>query len=349
MNVMFFLGANSGSGFYSLYDDFARTDKDFLYLIKGGPGCGKSSFMRKIGSKAEELGYDVEYIICSGDPDSLDGIYIPTLNIGLADATAPHIIEPELFGLNSCYVNLGEFCSRTDSEKIAQYSKQYKQMYTLAYAYLHAAASIKIVQIPQLISENELKTAKKRAQSALRRELGELRCTIKQGNSQRRFIRGISCKGEISLTDSVKILCKRIYSIDDRFGLAQIYLSEVAESACSRGENAILCPSPLCPDELDAVILPEYSLGFVSASAVPVKNPWRHIRLDALIPADRIKAHKAEIKQQERLYKELTDGAIGYLAKAKEYHDLLEAEYKPLVDFDALNEFTEGFINKLFQ
>lgn len=349
MNVMFFLGANSGSGFYSLYNDFSSSDNDFLYLIKGGPGCGKSSFMRKIGSRAEALSYDVEYILCSGDPDSLDGIYIPALNIGLADATAPHIIEPKLFGLNSCYVNLGEFCSRTDSEKISDYTKLYRKMYDLAYTYLHAAAGIKKVQIPQLISEKELKTARKRAQSALRRELGELRCTIKQCCTQTRFIRGISCYGEVCLADSAKTLCKRIYSVDDRFGLAQVYLSEIAESASSRGEKAILCPNPLCPDELDAVLLPEYSLGFAAASAVPVKNPWRHIRLDALIPADKIKAHKAEIKQRERLYRELTDSAIGYLAKAKEYHDLLEAEYNQLVDFDALNEYTESFINELFQ
>lgn len=348
MNVMFFLGANSGSGFNSLYNDFANSDSDFLYLIKGGPGCGKSSFMRKIGSRAEALGYDVEYILCSGDPDSLDGIYIPALNIGFADATAPHIIEPNLFGLNSCYVNLGEFCSRTDSEKITEYTKLYRKMYDLAYSYLHAAASVKKVQIPQLFTEKELKTAKKRAQSALRRELGELRCAIKHGSTQRRFIHGISCHGEISLTDSAKTLCKRIYSVDDRFGLAQVYLSEVAESASSRGEKAILCLNPLCPDEFDAVLLPEYSLGFVAASAVPVKNPWRHIRLDALIPADKIKAHKYEIKQRERLYRELTDGATGYLAKAKEYHDLLEAEYNTLVDFDELNKFTESFINELF-
>lgn len=349
MNVKFFLGANSGDGFYSLYDDFAHSDGDFLYLIKGGPGCGKSSFMRKIGSKAEALGCDVEYILCSGDPDSLDGIYIPALKCGFADATAPHIIEPKFFGCNSCYVNLGKFCSRTDNGKISEYTKQYKQMYDLAYAYLRAAASIKKVRVPQLISQNELNTAKKRAQSALRRELGELHCSIKNGSTKRRFIRGISCKGEVCLEDSAAKLCKRIYSIDDRFGLAQSYLSEAAENAAYRGENVILCPNPLCPDELDAVLLPEYSLGFVAASAVPVKNPWRHIRLDALIPADKIKAHRFEIKQRERLYRELTVSATGYLAKAKEYHDLLEAEYNPLIDFDALNKFTDTFINELFQ
>ncbi len=349
MNVKFFLGANSGDGFYSLYDDFAHSDGDFLYLIKGGPGSGKSSFMKKIGARAEEFGYDVEYIICSGDPESLDGVYIPALKLGFADATAPHIIEPELFGYNSCYVNLGKFCSRAESEKIAEYTKLYKQMYSSAYKYLSAAADIKKVHIPQLFSEKELNTAKKRAQSALRRELGELRCSIKIGRTERRFIRGIGCSGEITLADTVKLLCKRIYSIDDRFGLAQVYLSEAAKCASQRGERLILCPDPLCPDELDAVLLPEYSLGFVAASAMPIKNPWRHIRLDALIPSDILKTHKAEIRQRERLYRELIDSAIGYLTWAKEYHDLLEAEYKHYIDFDALNEFTEGFINELFK
>ena len=37
----FFLGANSKSGFYSLYDNFTDPAAgDFLWVLKGGPGCG---------------------------------------------------------------------------------------------------------------------------------------------------------------------------------------------------------------------------------------------------------------------------------------------------------------------
>ena len=348
MNVKFFLGANSGNGFYSLYNNFANSEGDFLYLIKGGPGSGKSCFMRKIAAKAEKLGLDVEYILCSGDPESLDGIYIPALKTGFADATAPHIIEPRLFGFDSCYVDLGEFCSRTESKHIAEYTAIYKAMYETAYAFLSAAASIEKVQIPGLISKKEIIMTQKRAKSALRRELGELRCTLKTGKIQKRFIRGISCMGELCLNDSLNILCKQIYLIDDRCGLSKIYLNEIGESAAARGESIILCPNPLCPDELDAVLLPEYSLGFVRASVAPVKKPWRHVRLDALIPSDRLRAYKSELKAQEKLCNQLKENAVFYLSKAKENHDLLEAEYKPLVNFDALNKFTEQFIDELF-
>lgn len=101
-----FLGANTGRGFYSLYDEFVKPG-DFLWILKGGPGCGKSGFMRRIGAAAEAAGHDVEYVLCSGDPDSLDAVYITDLGVAYADGTAPHVIEPRHPGADSNYVNLG--------------------------------------------------------------------------------------------------------------------------------------------------------------------------------------------------------------------------------------------------
>lgn len=87
----YFLGANTHRGFYSLYDHYINTqDGDFLWVVKGGPGCGKSSFMRHIGKAALRAGLAVEYIYCSGDPKSLDGVYIPKLRVAYVDGTAPH-------------------------------------------------------------------------------------------------------------------------------------------------------------------------------------------------------------------------------------------------------------------
>lgn len=89
----YFLGGNTASGFVSFYGQFCRGPEDFLWVIKGGPGCGKSSFMKTIGKAAENAGLDVEYVLCSGDPDSVDGVYLPALHTGYADGTAPHVLE----------------------------------------------------------------------------------------------------------------------------------------------------------------------------------------------------------------------------------------------------------------
>ena len=45
--VYFFLGANSEEGFFSLYDQLLGGRLDDLMILKGGPGCGKSTFIYK--------------------------------------------------------------------------------------------------------------------------------------------------------------------------------------------------------------------------------------------------------------------------------------------------------------
>ena len=45
--ISYFLGANSSKGFSSLYHELIpREMAKAVYYIKGGPGCGKSTFMK---------------------------------------------------------------------------------------------------------------------------------------------------------------------------------------------------------------------------------------------------------------------------------------------------------------
>ena len=145
-HIVWFLGSNSEHGFHSLYDGFCSSAGDFLRVIKAGPGTGKSSFMRTIGRAAEEAGHAVEYIVCSGDPDSLDGIYIPDLHIGYADGTAPHILDPEVFGADGDYLNIGEHCATggaySHGEELRSLTDGYRAFYSRAYELLAAAAKV---------------------------------------------------------------------------------------------------------------------------------------------------------------------------------------------------------------
>ena len=75
----FFLGANSAEGFYGLYDQLLDARLYDLIILKGTPGCGKSTFMRRAAAALEERGLETVYIHCSGDPDSLDGVIFPAI------------------------------------------------------------------------------------------------------------------------------------------------------------------------------------------------------------------------------------------------------------------------------
>ena len=94
-HIEYFLGANSPAGFYSLYDHLLPPEQArAIYILKGGPGCGKSTLMRKIGVRAEEAGLETEYILCSGDPDSPDALILPSKAVAIVDGTAPHVVVP---------------------------------------------------------------------------------------------------------------------------------------------------------------------------------------------------------------------------------------------------------------
>ena len=90
-HIQYFLGANAPGGFYSLYSELLPPEEArAIYILKGGPGCGKSTLMGRVGKRMEEMGVETEYILCSGDPDSLDGLVLPGLRVAIVDGTAPH-------------------------------------------------------------------------------------------------------------------------------------------------------------------------------------------------------------------------------------------------------------------
>lgn len=348
MNINYFLGANSRAGFRSLYGGFCRGRGERLHMIKAGPGGGKSGFMRRIAAAARSRGFDTECVLCSGDPDSLDAVYIPALKLGWLDATAPHICEPEYFGFSGDYVNLGRFCSPVDDEKIVYFTDKYRQMYTTAYSYLAAAGSLEDAVLGELKSAELLEKIKKRAKSAVARELGRERSPSAECKVSKRFIRCISCRGELSLGEDVQKLCKQIYLLDDRCGLAQAYLDGAAEAAKKRAAELIVCPNPLCPEKTDALLLPREGLGFVAASAAQIDEPTRHVRLDALVPREALAARRRELRHREKLISALKTEAVHWLEAAKANHDELERVYNPHVDFEALNAFADEEIAIIF-
>lgn len=142
--TQYFLGGNTVRGFVSFYSGFCRGPEDFLWVIKGGPGCGKSSFMKTIGRAAEEKGLDVEYVLCSGDPESVDGVYFPALHTGYADGTAPHVLEAVTPGAAGLYLDLGRFYDRLalqpERRTIEQLQRRYQSLYREAYVKLAALA-----------------------------------------------------------------------------------------------------------------------------------------------------------------------------------------------------------------
>lgn len=91
----YFVGNNTAHGFYGNYQrELAAVSRSVL--LKGGPGTGKSSLLKRVAAEAKSRGMDYELWYCSGDPDSLDGVYVKDLDSAVTDATAPHASGADL-------------------------------------------------------------------------------------------------------------------------------------------------------------------------------------------------------------------------------------------------------------
>lgn len=345
-STRFFLGANSPGGFHSLYDGFTDPKTDHLYILKGGPGCGKSTFMKRVGAAAEALGHSVEYIHCSGDPDSLDGVYIPALRLAYVDGTSPHVIEPRFAGSEASYVNFGAFYD-TDRlsarrEEIERLTKAYKARYQRAFRLLAGAAALS-GSAP--VSEETLFKAAKRARGLIR---GQIRGKG-SGRSVKRFLSAYTCKGPMALWETVPELADRVYLLDNELGLARLLVEAAAAEAESRGFGVIRCQSPMFPDRTEHVIVPELGLALVSrTAALPYPyEPTRHLRLDNIPSREELSELRPTLRRVARLRGALIGEATLALAEAKSLHDELEALYIPAVDFAGIDKLTERAVERL--
>ena len=94
-SIDFFLGTTTPAGFKGYFEPLRREPGMQMYLIKSGPGCGKSTLMKRLALKAEQKGEPIQRIHCASDPDSLDGVIFLDKRAAIVDATAPHVLEPD--------------------------------------------------------------------------------------------------------------------------------------------------------------------------------------------------------------------------------------------------------------
>ena len=145
---VYFGAANGYTGFRSNFGAiFSPHTIDKLFIIKGGPGTGKSTLMRRIDEQYSER-FDTTVILCSSDPESYDGVIIEKDEkaIALVDGTAPHVMEPMYPGAVEEIVNLGDSFDyealRSRKNEIAALSDKKKAAYKRAYNALGIAGHI---------------------------------------------------------------------------------------------------------------------------------------------------------------------------------------------------------------
>ena len=335
----FFVGANSGEGFQNLFHEIADLENTYDFMVlKGGPGVGKNTFMREIGRAMEQAGTPVEYLWCSGDPDSLDGVVLPELRCAVADGTSPHVIEPRFPAAVDRYVDLGCFyditAAKADAGAVKSYTRAYKAAYVRAYHSLKAARQVELDAVAAVRQTFDAERADRRVRGIIQRELREK--GGESGRTVRRFLGSVTHKGSVWRFDSVDALCPKLYEFADSWELAGEGLARLHAAAAAGGWDTVVCPSPEDLNRIEHLLIPGLGLAFVTSRPGMDygKKPYRRIRLDAMTET----GGKTRLRFQARMASLLREEAVAALKEAKANHDKLEAVYNPYVDFDGVRE-----------
>ena len=333
----FFVGANSGEGFQNLFGEILELEDTYDFMVlKGGPGVGKNTFMREIVRTMEQAGAKVEYLWCSGDPDSLDGVVLPELKCAIADGTSPHVIEPKYPAAVDRYVDLGRFydlmAAKRDAEAVKAHTHEYQAAYARAYRCLKAARQVELDTVAAAGKTFGGDRMDRRVEGILQRELRAK--GREQGRTTKRFLGSITHKGYLWRFDSVDTLCSKVYEFTDSWELAGESLARLHRAAVDNGWDTIACMAPEDPSRMEHLLVPGLELAFVTSRPGMDygKKPFRRIRLDAMADPE----GKARLRFQTRMTALLRQEAVVSLKDAKASHDKLEAVYNPYVDFEGV-------------
>ena len=334
----FFLGANSGEGFQNLFSQITDLEDTYdLMVLKGGPGVGKNTFMREIGRAMEAAGTPVEYLWCSGDPDSLDGVVLPGLRCAVVDGTSPHVVEPRYPAAVDRYVDLGRFYDLTAAKaaagEVKTHTHAYQAAYVRAYRNLKAARQVELDAFAAVRRGFDADRARRRVEGILSRELRQK--GDQSGRTVRRFLGSVTWQGYVWRFDSVDALCPRVYEFADSAELAGELFTQIRARATERGWDTIACCAPEEPERIEHLLIPGLGLGFItSRSGMEYgRRPYRRVRLDAMAEQ---REGRARLRFQTRMAALLREEGIAALREAKASHDALEAVYNPYVDFDGV-------------
>ena len=350
----YFLGANTPQGFVSRYDQLGNAEEGWrCYVIQGGPGCGKSTLMKRIAGAMAEREPEMELIHCSSDRESLDAVILPRCRVAVADGTPPHTIEPKFPGAYEVTVPLSA-CWNDDvleqnRGEIISLGRSISSTHEYCVRFLSAAGSLLGDTYRMALEVTDKAKINRYAAAFAQRELGRPKRYLPV--DQARFLSAVTDKGPVLFEQTAKLLADRIIFVEDEWGAAsRLLLSAVRAQALKAGFRVVSCYCPLAPfDKLDHLFIPEAGVGLMTANRFHrlTLTPLRTIHARRFCDAESLKLRRKRIAFNSRAAAQMIEQAAALMKDAKLLHDRLEECYRPAVDFAGVDEMGNFYLEKI--
>ena len=343
-NRVYFASANTTQSFRCYFDRIFDPNKlEKIFIVKGGPGTGKSSLMRQIALLAEDSGFSVERFLCSSDPDSLDGILITDLKFAMIDGTAPHNVDPIYPGIVENIINTVSYCNIADlvcqKSRIISLNREKKRCYGKAYRFLNAAGEIE----SEILMGTKDSFLTEKADRFLERLCKKVFIPRNKGFESIRLTESFNRYG-LTVLNSFAEDSKTVYLLQDFHYSAYLLLDSLYQKAKTAGQSFLFSCSCLFPDHVSSLYFPEQSIAFVVENDKKYREQWERngktvipVNLKRFVSENYPRDHKQKLRFARRCAEMLREGAAESFSDASRAHGELERIYIASMDFQALN------------
>ena len=345
----FFVASNSAQGFCSYYGDCFDDERiKRVFVIKGGPGTGKSRFMREVSDCAVSHGWQRNMIYCSSDADSLDGVILHRgeNSIALLDGTAPHLYEPKSPGVREELINLGDFWDgeqlRERTAEIGRLQREKTVSYRMAYRYLSAFGEVYRSRREKLLPYVRMKAisdcAKRLMQSIPDEASFEARTAL---------IGSVGMGGEIRL-DTFSAQAKRLYLIRDCRGIGEYLMADLYRLSMEKQLRVRVSRDPILPDVIDGLFLMGSGVAFVIGSEETCLYPHHEISMRRFLRVSEMRDVRKSVNFDQGMLDALLGETLEQMQSVRRAHFALEQIYSSAMNFEEKEKFTKKFCNRLF-
>ena len=304
--------------------------------------------MKRLGKAFWEMGEDVDYLHCSSDPDSLDGVIFCGRKMAVVDGTAPHVIEPTAPGAKEEYINLGVLWDREAlipyREKILQGKTQIHDCYQKVYQALGQAKEVHD-RWEKVYGENtDYGLLNQLTEEFLDQVLGKIPAKAVSGQEVHRFFGALTPAGSVNYVESLLAPIKTRCFIKGRPGTGKsTLLKKLAHRAVEKGLKAEIYHCSFDPMSLDMVVLPELSFGAFDATDphefFPDRNTdWVLDLYEGAVRPGTDEENYELLSLFQREYGEKITLARESLGRAREIHGQLETIYGKAMNFSPMAE-----------
>ncbi len=324
-NRKYFAAANSYNGFVSLFDKvFKSEDFNRIYLLKGGPGTGKSSLMKKIASHLKDKRCDVDEIYCSSDPKSLDGVIAKNCDkkIAIIDGTAPHERDANIPGAIDEIIDLASGFDLpwliARKKDILELNEEKKNAYKTAYSYLRIAGSAYNFIADGYKSVFIINEAKIKAE--------EILSSIPSSNTashEEYFISSFGRYGRYKIDENETTQGHTIRVYGDEYS-SEIFIDIIHQYALLKSLSFDSFLSPFNPSFCEGMYFPD-------SKTTLIKSDFGEIDLSRFFKNDKL--HTERIRRAKEMRKEALEEAERWFAIASDLHFKLEEIYGVAMDF----------------